>query len=87
MLDALVKEGVEVRRISAKMAGGANMFAATGPFQIGHENAEAARRQLGTLRIPIVGEHLGGTQGRRVYFEPDTSSLLVEIAGQTQVVL
>lgn len=87
MLAALAKEGVELRRIAAKMAGGANMFAATGPFQIGQENATAARKQLESLRIAIMAEHLGGSQGRRVYFDPKNASLLVEVAGQTKVVL
>lgn len=68
--------------ISAKLAGGASMFHKSGPLQIGSENARAVKELLKSHRIPIMGEHLGGTKGRRVVFDCDSCRFTVDIQGQ-----
>lgn len=87
MLDALQKAGAEPKRVLAKIAGGSNMFAADGPFQVGAQNAEAVRSQLKSAGIRLVAEHLGGTHGRRVTFHPDTAKLEIECVGQQSVTI
>lgn len=71
----------------AKLAGGASMFAAGGPIQIGAANAAAVKAALAKANVRIVAEHLGGNQGRRIEFDPSDGSLSIEIQGQSAVVL
>lgn len=67
----------EMRRIgargnlSAKIAGGASMFAALLPgsgVNMGERNVAATRDALRAHGIPIVAEDTGGDHGRSVYF-------------------
>lgn len=61
--------GVETR-LSAKIAGGANMFPNTGAnaIDIGTKNVKAVRAALTLHKIRLVGEDVGGSHGRRVTF-------------------
>lgn len=63
----------------AKLIGGAKMFRflSGDDFGIGFRNAEAARKQLLLLNIPIESEDVGGAVGRSVEFNIETG--LVEI--------
>ncbi len=81
MLGLLKQQGAPAGSLVAKIAGGACMFGATGPMQIGLANAEAVRSILKTHRIPILAEDVGGTKGRRVVFDCSDGTLTVEIAG------
>lgn len=81
MLDELLAAGADLRRLSAKLAGGSNMFAANGPFRIGEQNIEAAKQALEQAKIRLAGQHLGGTSGRRITFHGSDGELAVEIAG------
>lgn len=75
-------------RLSAKLAGGANMFNSTGQAAtIGERNVEAVERILGDLRILIVGRHLGGEQGRRMTLEASSGAVSIEIAGSEVTVI
>jgi len=61
--------GNEVR-LSAKIAGGANIFKLennAGPT-IGTKNVEAVKTALNANRIRLVAEHVGGSYGRRITF-------------------
>jgi chemotaxis protein CheD len=71
----------------AKIAGGASMFSAAGPLQIGVANATAVKAALAKANVKLVAESLGGTQGRRVEFDPGDGSLRIEIQGQAVTVL
>ena len=71
----------------AKITGGASMFAATGAMQIGDSNNEAVRRILTELRIPIAGEDVGGSKGRKATFEAETGALTIEQVGEISAVL
>jgi chemotaxis protein CheD len=52
-------------KLHAKIAGGANMFiSADSSNTIGVQNVQAVERLLDELRIPIIGRHCGGEQGR-----------------------
>lgn len=55
-------------RLVAKLVGGARMFGAllSGGVNMGQRNVEAARAALERLRIPVVGEDVGGECGRSV---------------------
>lgn len=81
MINALRGKGADTAKLICKLAGGANMFANNGPFQIGQQNIAVARRELGQAHIRIAAEHLEGTQGRRITIETKTGKVLVEVAG------
>ena len=78
----------ETLRLTAKVAGGANMFSATGAANtIGTQNAQAVERILAELRIPILGRHCGGEQGRRMALDTATGVVTIEVVGQESVTL
>ncbi len=69
LLELMAKEGGSPRRITARLAGGASMFAALAPpgtIQMGERNVVASRQVLSGLGIPLVGQAVGGDFGRTV---------------------
>ena len=71
LLQRLTQLGADPRRIVAKLAGGASMFAALmtpGTIQMGERNVVAARNALRDASVPIAAEAVGGAQGRSVRF-------------------
>jgi chemotaxis protein CheD len=82
MLESLKELGTPYHALTAKFAGGANMFSGSGPLQIGEANAEAVARALDRAGIRIVGQDVGGTKGRRVTFDCASGEMTVECAGR-----
>ena len=69
LIELMVAEGARPQRITARLAGGASMFAALAPpgtIQMGQRNLVAARQVLNTHGVPLVGEAVGGDYGRTV---------------------
>jgi chemotaxis protein CheD len=73
-------------RLTAKIAGGAQMFAtpATGPMgNIGERNVKAVKAALASLRIPIIAEDTGKNYGRTVFFDLSTGVMKVQSIGKS----
>lgn len=87
MLALLAAAGIPRTGLSAKLAGGANMFGSSGPLQIGRENHLIVTQLLQSLRIPIVAEHVGGKNGRRINFDSSTGLLQIDMAGSPSVTI
>ena len=68
-------------KLTARIAGGANMFSSAAERTIGVQNIEATERILAELRIPIVARHCGGQQGRRMSLDTQTGRVVVEMVG------
>jgi chemotaxis protein CheD len=69
LLQLMMADGAAPGRITARLAGGASMFAALAPpgtIQMGERNLVAARQVLNTHGVPLVGEAVGGDFGRTV---------------------
>ena len=69
LLQMMTAEGARRQRITARLAGGASMFAALAPpgtVQMGERNLVAARQALSSHGLPLVGEAVGGDFGRTV---------------------
>lgn len=69
LLAEMTAAGASPARTTARLAGGASMFAslaAPGTIQMGERNIVAARQALSAARLPIVGEAVGGNFGRTV---------------------
>ena len=93
-LPALVEEmtalGADRRRLTARLAGGASMFAnlvPAGSMQMGDRNVIAVREVLSQLAIPITGEKVGGSTGRSVWFRVEDGTVTVRSAGQHDATL
>ena len=72
MMGELLQMGANRRRLVAKIAGGAQMFAfanATDIMRVGARNAEAAKKILQSLHIRLLAEDTGGNYGRTVQID------------------
>ena len=75
MLSEMLKIGVVKSRITAKIAGGAQMFTfanATDVMRVGERNTEAVKTILKSRDIRIIAEDTGGNYGRTVELKLDT---------------
>jgi chemotaxis protein CheD len=81
LIEAMQALSTEPLRLSARIAGGAQMFMTTTARAIGDQNTEAAEAYLRTMRIPIVGRDCGGSKGRRMTLDVATGSVRIEIVG------
>jgi chemotaxis protein CheD len=81
MLNEIIKLGASKSRITAKIAGGAQMFTftnATDIMRVGERNAEAVRLILKKLDIRLLAEDTGGNYGRTVELKMDTGIFRVK---------
>ncbi|MFM8633319.1 MAG: chemotaxis protein CheD [Planctomycetia bacterium] len=77
----------EPLRLSAKMAGGAKMFAFQSGLTIGDQNVAAIEAILGRLGIPLLARECGGERGRRLSFDIATTDLTIETLGMPHTTL
>ena len=82
MLAVLRGQGMSTYGLTAKLAGGANMFNGSGPLQIGDANAEAVAAALKRAGTNVAGQDVGGTRGRRVDFDCASGEMTIQCAGQ-----
>jgi chemotaxis protein CheD len=69
LLELMAQRGASGRRITARLVGGASMFAslaAPGTIQMGERNIVACRQTLSHHGVALVGEATGGDYGRTV---------------------
>ena len=75
--------GASASRLTAKIAGGAQMFATNSAvFNIGERNVEAVKKVLATYKIPIIAEETGSNFGRTVFFCAADGIMQVKAAGK-----
>ncbi|HUX32729.1 MAG TPA: chemotaxis protein CheD, partial [Gemmatimonadaceae bacterium] len=70
LVEQMTALGAVAGRLTARLAGGASMFAnlvPKGTVTIGTRNVDAAREVLAAAGIPLVGEDVGLDHGRSVY--------------------
>ena len=87
MLQELIKKGADPHRLTARIAGGAQMFKvqAESPLgAIGARNIKSVRNVLEHFRIPIIVEDVGLNYGRTVFFELDTGTMRVQSLNKNQ---
>jgi chemotaxis protein CheD len=83
MLATLKENGVKLGGLVARIAGGACMFGDGKFMQIGEANIRSITEALALAGIPIVGEDVGGTLGRRICFSLSTGNIIVECIGHS----
>lgn len=69
------------RKLSAKMAGGANMLNGSAGSTVGERNYESTKQFLKELGIPLLASHCGDDFGRRMTFYPGTGRVCIDIVG------
>lgn len=69
--------GASRYRLTAKIAGGAKMFASAGT-SMGERNVIAVKAQLQSLGIRLISQDTGSNYGRTVEFHPEDGSVLVK---------
>lgn len=85
LVKQLEAKGCVRRRMEAKIAGGAQMFAFQNKqdlLSVGARNIEASKAQLKNLGINLVAEDVGLNYGRTVVFNPQTGAYEVKAVGQ-----
>jgi len=70
LMNGVHKVSGKQNRLSAKIAGGANMFSnlGTNHLDIGAKNIKAVKTALDEYKISLIGEDVGGLHGRKVSF-------------------
>lgn len=84
MIDDMVKVGANRKRLVAKIAGGAQMFAFSSQndsMKVGQRNAESVRKILKELSINILADDTGGNYGRTIEFSTENGKLLIKTIG------
>ena len=83
LVNELLKLGAQKRRMRAKLYGGSHMNAAMA--NVGARNIDFVNRYLRNEDIVVVDESLGGTQSRRVTFQPTTGKVELKLGLDTTV--
>lgn len=80
MFEDMVKMGARKNRITAKFAGGAQVFKhmSLDILKIGSRNAISVEETLIKKNIPILAKDVGGEIGRNVIFNPADGSMIVK---------
>ena len=79
------KAGASRRRMTAKIAGGAQMFAFSNTsdmVRVGERNVEACKKKLAELGIKIVAQDTGLNYGRTVEFYTETGMFRIKAVGK-----
>ena len=85
LIDMMIKEGAKKAGLTAKIAGGAQMFAFNGNsdmLRVGERNVEAVKKKLASLGIRILAEDTGLNYGRTVEFYPESGDFLIKAVGK-----
>lgn len=90
-IEELVKKIVDIggnkSRFEAKIAGGAQMFAAQNKsslVRVGDRNVEASIKKLKEMGIPVIAQDTGLNFGRTVIFYPETGEFIIRAAGKPE---
>ena len=87
LLEEMVQSAGRGVEPTARIAGGANMFATEVVRTIGLQNIEASERILSEMEIPIVGRHCGGEQGRRMTLDAASGIITIDLVGMDRIEL
>lgn len=85
LIEMLVKEGANRSLLTAKIAGGAQMFAFSGNndmLRVGERNVLAVKEKLKQLGIRLLSEDTGENFGRTVEFYPENGDFVIKSVGK-----
>ena len=73
----IVKNGGSIKKLEAKLVGGASMFE-NSHMNIGERNIKSARETLKKLGVEIIAEDTGKNYGRTIILDTFTGDLLIK---------
>lgn len=80
LVDALRNQGVEPRRLTAKVYGGTNaLFDAK--ISVAGRNIKVALDSLSRLGIRVAASSVGGSKSRKLFFNTDTGEVVQHMLG------
>lgn len=84
LLEDMLRLGANRANITAKMAGGAQMFSfsdSSDVMRIGARNVASTKEKLKELGIPVISEDTGGSYGRTIELHSASGKLLIKTIG------
>lgn len=84
MIQEMRRLGGNTHRLTAKLAGGAQMFSGLDEkfvLNIGQRNSAMVRQILVKLKIPVLAEELGGNRGRTMIFDTTNGKVTIRTIG------
>lgn len=87
MIREMMMIGAVPQRLTAKLAGGANMLNSSSVLDIGRKNTQAVLTLLERFRIPVKGSSVGGTVGRSMQIDIATGRVTVRYLGDGEIKL
>lgn len=79
LIELMIKNGSSLSSLTAKIAGGAQMFQVSlNSFNIGQRNVESVKKLLESYKIPIIAQDTGLNYGRTVFFDASTGIMQVK---------
>lgn len=87
LLRDLERAGANRSALTAKIAGGAQMFAGVNTFNIGERNVRSVKQVLDNYNIKIIAEQTGDKIGRTIFFDISTGMLEVKSAAHGTIVI
>ena len=84
LVEDMMKLGANRTSLTAKLAGGAQMFSfseASEIMRIGARNVVAAKEILEQMKIPVISEDTGGNYGRTIELNSDNGKLMIKTIG------
>ena len=86
LIEKMESLGADINNITAKIAGGAQMFAFKNKnndlLRIGERNVAATLNALEEAKIPVIAQDTGGNYGRTVELYTEDGTLLIKTIGK-----
>lgn len=84
LIDQMVSHGSRIQQLKAKVFGGGEVLQqSTNLFNIGQNNILVAQKILQERNIPIVAQHTGGQNGRKIRFNTTSGGVGMKIIPRT----
>ncbi len=87
LLSEMERKGANMSKLTAKIAGGAQMFAGVNTFNIGERNVISVKSILTKYNIPIIAEQTGDKIGRTIFFDVSSGMLEVKSAARGSIII
>jgi len=85
LLEQMICLGAKPIRLKAKIAGGSQLFSFERSMtSVGEKNICAVRNVLAALRIPIIGEDVGGSVGRTMKLFVQLGKVVISTVGSAE---
>ncbi|MBQ4225395.1 MAG: chemotaxis protein CheD [Oscillospiraceae bacterium] len=88
LISMMCRNGTSVNKLTAKIAGGAQMFKTkSAVFNIGDRNVAAVKKVLSSYKIPIIAEQTGENYGRTVFFYSANGKMEIRAATRPTIIV